>query len=77
MTTITKKQILLSKEVLDGNKLYMNGKGTIREDIEKAITEVYCKEVEEMQHNYDNSYFNIHAVKSELRKMGYRIFGDK
>jgi hypothetical protein len=71
--TITKKLIRLSKDVLEGKRLYWSS-GSIENDIEKAIKE---QMIEELESGYDNYDFNIYAVENRLRESGYRIHGDK
>lgn len=75
-TTITKKQIQLSKDVLDKKKLYWS-KGSVEEDIEQTIIEEETDLINEYGHNFDFSQLSIWAIETRLRKMGYRIFGDK
>lgn len=76
MTTITKKQIKLSQDVLNDKKLYW-AKGSVQEDIEKAITDEWYELVEEYGHNFDRSFMSIYSIEARLREMGYRIWGDK
>lgn len=76
MTTITKKQILLSKDVLSGKKLYWAKTG-ITEDIENAINNDYDENVKEFGYDYASDMFFLFSIENKLRKMGYRIWGDK
>jgi len=78
---ITKKQIKLSWDVLTGKKLY-NVKSSICYDIEDALLDSEKAIDEENINMYGfmasiGRAYSMYSVCNELRKKGYRIYGDK